>query len=372
MTQHLHSASNPVHLAYQALLTQRGYTADAAQKTAVARLETLHQGLQTFQTDTNNTLKRLFSKPRPPRGVWLWGGVGRGKSFIMDCFYDTVRSHPKTRIHFHEFMRSVHHELKALQGTADPLDTVAKNVAKKYPLLCFDEFHVSDVADAMILHRLLDGLFKHGVVFVMTSNYAPDLLYPDGLHRERIFPAIALLKAHLDIVNVDAGIDYRRQTLASVPAYLYPCDERALTSLTKTFDTLAECHDETPTLNIENRVIQARRKAGSVVWFNFEHICGSARSQNDYLDIATQFHTVIVTHIPALKASDASAARRLTWLVDVFYDHKVKLLMAAATPPEGIYSEGQFANEFHRTVSRLVEMQSEQYLTAERRSNIKL
>jgi cell division protein ZapE len=206
----------------------------------------------------------------------------------------------------------------------------------------------------------------------MTSNYAPDLLYPDGLHRERIFPAIALLKASLDVVNVDAGIDYRRQTLASVPAYFQPCDEAALLALKKTFEALAECGDETAELNIENRVIQAQRKAGSVVWFDFAQLCGSARSQNDYLDIATQFHTVILTHIPQLKASDASAARRLTWLVDVFYDHKVKLLMAAATPPEGIYTQGQFANEFHRTVSRMVEMQSLEYLAAERRLTVAL
>jgi cell division protein ZapE len=224
----------------------------------------------------------------------------------------------------------------------------------------------------MILHRLLDGLFKHGVVFVMTSNYAPDLLYPDGLHRERIFPAIALLKAHLDVVNVDAGIDYRRQTLASVPAFFHPCDAAAIATLDKTFSALAECGDETPELNIENRVIQAKRKAGSVLWCDFAQLCGSARSQNDYLDIATQYHTVILTHIPLLKASDASAARRLTWLVDVFYDHKVKLLMAAATPAEGIYTEGQFANEFHRTVSRMVEMQSREYLEAERRLTVKL
>jgi cell division protein ZapE len=364
--------STTVHTAYQTLLSQRGYTADMAQLAAVSRLESLHQQLTTLSQEESKTFKRLFTKPAIPRGVWLWGGVGRGKSFIMDCFYETVPTAKKTRIHFHEFMRSVHRELEQLKGTVDPLDQVAKQVAKKYRLLCFDEFHVSDVADAMILHRLLDGLFKHGVVFVMTSNYAPDLLYPDGLHRERIFPAIALLKANLDVVNVDAGIDYRRQTLASVPAFFHPCDTDALATLDKTFSALAECNDETPELHIENRVIHAKRKAGSVLWCDFAQLCGSARSQNDYLDIATQYHTVILTDIPALKASEASAARRLTWLVDVFYDHKVKLLMAAATVPEGIYTEGQFANEFHRTVSRMIEMQSREYLDAERRLTVKL
>jgi cell division protein ZapE len=364
--------STAVNTAYQTLLSNRGYTADAAQLAAVQRLETLHAELAMRENERGNFLKKLFSKSLTPRGIWLWGGVGRGKSFIMDCFYDTVESSLKTRIHFHEFMRSIHSELKLLQGTRDPLDTVAKNVAKKYPLLCFDEFHVSDVADAMILHRLLDGLFKHGVVFVMTSNYAPDLLYPDGLHRERIFPAIALLKANLDIVNVDAGIDYRRQTLANVPAYFHPCNEAALETLNQTFSALAECADEAPELHIENRVIQAQRKAGSVLWCDFVQLCGSARSQNDYLDIATQFHTVILTHVPQLKASQASEARRLTWLVDVFYDHKVKLLIAADGAPETLFVEGRFANEFHRTVSRMIEMQSEQYLTAERRSSVVL
>jgi cell division protein ZapE len=362
--------------AYQTLLSKRGYTADAAQLAAVSRLEILHAELVTRENERGNLFKKLFSKPQALRGIWLWGGVGRGKSFIMDCFYDTVPStvqNPlKTRIHFHEFMRSIHRELEQLKGTRDPLDTVAKNVAEKYPLLCFDEFHVSDVADAMILYRLLDGLFKHGVVFVMTSNYAPELLYPDGLHRERIFPAIALLKANLDIVNVDAGIDYRRQTLANVPAYFHPCDEAALNTLNQTFTALAECADETPELHIENRVIQAQRKAGSVLWCDFTQLCGSARSQNDYLDIATQFHTVILTHVPQLKASQASEARRLTWLVDVFYDHKVKLLIAADGAPETLFVEGRFANEFHRTVSRMIEMQSEQYLTAERRSSVVL
>jgi cell division protein ZapE len=358
--------------AYQTLLSKRGYTADKAQLAAVNRLESLHTALATREKQRANLIKNLFSKPQTPRGIWLWGGVGRGKSFIMDCFYDTVQSSLKTRIHFHEFMRSIHRELEQLKGTRDPLDTVAKNVAKKYLLLCFDEFHVSDVADAMILHRLLDGLFKHGVVFVMTSNYAPDLLYPDGLHRERIFPAIALLKANVDIVNVDAGIDYRRQTLANVPAYFYPFDDAALNCLNQTFSALAECADETPELYIENRMIQAQRKAGSVLWCDFAQLCGSARSQNDYLDIATQFHTVILTHVPQLKASQASEARRLTWLVDVFYDHKVKLLIAADGAPETLFVEGRFANEFHRTVSRMIEMQSEQYLTAERRSSVVL
>ena len=290
----------------------------------------------------------------------------------MDCFYDAVPTTRKTRIHFHEFMRSVHQQLATLKGTADPLDIVAKNVAAKYDLLCFDEFHVSDVADAMTLHRLLLGLFRHGVVFVMTSNYPPDSLYPGGLHRDRILPAIALLKSNLDVLNVDAGVDYRRRTLESVPAYWQPSDEAAKTALNEAFNQLAECGDEPPLLHIENRTITARRKAGSVVWCDFATLCGGPRSQNDYLEIATQFHTVIMTDVPQMTASQASEARRLTWLIDVLYDHKVKLLIAAAVAPDALYVEGQYANEFHRTVSRIIEMQSREYLETERRLTVSL
>jgi cell division protein ZapE len=366
---------------YQALLAERGYTADEAQLAAVARLQQLYDDLNAHNALKNApfaSIKRLFSKSVTPRGVWLWGGVGRGKSFIMDCFYDNASitentaNTGKTRIHFHEFMRSIHRELEQLKGTADPLDIVAKDVARKYPLLCFDEFHVSDVADAMIFHRLLDRLFMHGVVFVMTSNYAPEKLYPDGLHRDRILPAIALLKQHLDVLNVDAGIDYRRRTLAQVPAYWTPNDAQSQREIDAVFNKLAECSDETPEVLIENRMIQAQRKAGSVLWCSFAQLCDTARSQNDYLDIATQFSTVIVTDVPVLSVAQASSARRLTWLVDVLYDHKVKLLMSAVSKPEDIYREGQFANEFHRTVSRMVEMQSREYLESERRLTVAL
>jgi cell division protein ZapE len=244
---------SPILSAYQLLLDKRGYSADRAQLSGVQRLDALAHDLAQLKAAQANKIKALFSKPSTPRGVWLWGGVGRGKSFIMDCFYAAAPTQRKTRIHFHEFMRSVHRQLEALKGTVDPLDTVAKNVGEKYQLLCFDEFHVSDVADAMILHRLLLGLFKHGVVFVMTSNYAPDKLYPDGLHRDRVLPAIALLKQNLDVLNIDAGIDYRKLAMEQVLAYWSPCDTQAIQQLTGAFNALAECDDETPLLNIENR-----------------------------------------------------------------------------------------------------------------------
>ncbi len=361
---------------YNTLLAQRSYTADSAQQAGIARLQTMYDELYQLQIQKQtifSTVTHFFNKPKKPRGIWLWGGVGRGKSFIMDCFYESMTIFSgKTRIHFHEFMRSIHRELEQLKGTVDPLDIVAKNVAKKYQLLCFDEFHVSDIADAMILHRLLDRLFLHGVIFVMTSNYAPDKLYPDGLHRDRILPAIALLKQHLDIINIDVGIDYRRRNLEQVKTYWTPNDSIAQREINALFNQLSNHQDETPEVFIENRTITAQRRAGVVLWCNFTQLCNTARSQNDYLDIATQFKTVILTDIPQLKPAQASSARRLTWLIDVLYDHKVKLIISADTTPESIYLEGQFANEFHRTVSRIIEMQSQEYYNTKQRANVSL
>ena len=361
---------------YNKLLAQRSYTADSAQQAGIVRLQTMYDELHQLHIQKQNIFSivtHFFNTPKKPRGVWLWGGVGRGKSFIMDCFYESmIILSGKTRIHFHEFMRSIHRELEQLKGTADPLDIVAKNVAKKYQLLCFDEFHVSDIADAMILHRLLDRLFAHGVIFVMTSNYAPDKLYPDGLHRDRILPAIALLKQHLDVINIDVGVDYRRRSLEQVKTYWTPNDSNAQLEINELFNQLSNHQDETPEVLIENRTITAQRKAGVILWCNFTQLCSTARSQNDYLDIATQFKTVILTDIPQLKPAQASSARRLTWLIDVLYDHKVKLIISADTTPENIYLEGQFANEFHRTVSRIIEMQSQEYYNTEQRATVVL
>jgi cell division protein ZapE len=298
--------------------------------------------------------------------------VGRGKSFIMDIFYQEIPAVRKTRIHFHEFMRGVHRELEELRGMADPLDEVAKRVARRYRLICFDEFHVSDVADAMILERLLRPLFAFHTIFVITSNFRPDDLYPDGLHRDRILPAIALLNENLDVVSVDGGTDYRRRSMEQVEAYLVPSDDAALARLSAAFDKVAERADESPVLTIEHRQIQALRRAGGVVWFDFGTLCGGPRSQNDYLELASRFHTVLLSGVPEMGVNMASEARRFTWLVDVLYDHKVKLLIAAAVPPEALYTQGAFANEFTRTVSRLIEMGSADYLQAERRASVVL
>lgn len=357
---------------YRKALAERGYQPDAAQEAAVERLQRFYDEWVNFRKARSSRLKKLFKRPPVPRGVYLWGGVGRGKSFIMDAFYLTVPVKRKTRLHFHEFMRGVHAELKQLRGQQDPLDEVARRIAKRYRLICFDEFHVSDVADAMILHKLLEGLFNHGTSFVMTSNYVPDDLYPDGLHRDRILPAIRLIKARMDILNVDTGVDYRRRSLEQVGTYLTPLSDETTAELRANFDRLADTAQVEPVLEIENRKVRAVALAGNIVWFDFATLCGTPRSQNDYLELAGRFQTVILSDVPRMTARQASEARRLTWLIDVFYDHKVKLIISAECPPEALYTQGPMSNEFHRTVSRIVEMQSREYLESERRAAVTL
>ena len=352
---------------YQHALSQRGFKSDAAQQAAVDRLQKAYEDWVYYRSQRSSTFKRLINRPDVPRGVYLWGGVGRGKSFLMDSFYSVVPVVRKTRLHFHEFMRGVHRQLDELKGVADPLDEVARRIAKKYRLICFDEFHVSDIADAMILYNLLSALFANGVSFIMTSNYDPDLLYPDGLHRDRMLPTIALLKDKLDVLNVDAGIDYRKRTLEQTRSYYTPLSAQADQALRDAYAALAETADEDPRVHIENREIRALRRAGSIIWFDFATLCGGPRSQNDYLELASRFHTVILSGIPAMSVAQSSEARRFTWLIDVFYDHKVKLLMSAAVEPELLYTQGVLSNEFHRTVSRIIEMQSREYMQTQRR-----
>ena len=356
-----------VRSAYEAELVARGYTSDPAQLRAVDALERCAGEWAAFKEQRSNAFKKLINRPDIPRGVYMYGGVGRGKSFLMDCFYGALPLRPKVRLHFHEFMREVHRELQDLQGTVNPLDELGKRVAKRYRLICFDEFHVSDITDAMILHRLLAALFDNGVGFVTTSNFHPDQLYPHGLHRDRILPAIGLLKARLEVINVDNGTDYRRRTLEQAKLYHTPLGAQADAEMTETFNRLAESHDENPVLHIESRQIHARRKAGGVVWFDFKTLCGGPRSQNDYLEIATQFHTVLLSDVPHMPVRMASEARRFTWLVDVLYDRRVKLIMSAAVAPDALYTEGPLVHEFPRTVSRLGEMQSMEFLALERR-----
>ena len=357
---------------YEHTLAERGYHSDPAQRAAVARLQRYYDDWAIFKEQRSSAVQRFFKRPEIPRGVYLWGGVGRGKSFLMDAFYATVPVRRKTRLHFHEFMRSVHRQLDEVKGMQDPLDEVARRISKNYRLICFDEFHVSDVADAMILYRLLLKFFEFGTSFVMTSNYEPSTLYPDGLHRDRLLPAIKLIQDRMDILNVDAGIDYRRRTLEQVKCYHTPGGAQADEALQLTFTQLADTAAQDPVLLIEHREIRAKQRAGSVVWFDFATLCGGPRSQNDYLELASRFHAVILSDVPKMGPREASEARRFTWLIDVFYDHKIKLIMSAACEPDEIYTSGPMSNEFHRTVSRILEMQSKEYLDSERRDTVSI
>jgi cell division protein ZapE len=360
--------SNLVRSAYNAELSARGYTSDPAQLLAIDALERCATEWAAYKGQRSNAFKKLINRPPIPRGVYMYGGVGRGKSFLMDCFFNAVPLKRKVRLHFHEFMREVHRELMDLQGTPNPLDALGKRIAKRFRLICFDEFHVADITDAMILHRMLVSLFENGVGFVTTSNFHPDKLYPNGLHRDRILPAIELLKLHLEVINVDNGTDYRRRTLEQAKLYHSPLGLEADSEMTETFNRLAASQDENPVLQIESRQIHARRKAGGVVWFDFKTLCGGPRSQNDYLEIAAQFHTVLVSDVPYMPVRMASEARRFTWLVDVLYDRRVKLILSAAVLPEALYTEGPLVHEFARTVSRLNEMQSIEFLALEHRT----
>jgi cell division protein ZapE len=352
---------------FQATLAERGYTADPAQQRAIDALERCENEWADYKARRSNVIAKMLVRPPIPRGVYMHGGVGRGKSFLMDCFFQSVPLTRKTRLHFHEFMREVHRELQELKGQQNPLDELGKRIARRFRLICFDEFHVADVTDAMILHRLLDSMFANRVSIVTTSNFHPDDLYPNGLHRDRILPAIALLNERMEIVNVDNGTDYRRRTLEMVKLYHTPLGPEADAAMEEAFNQLAEVHDEDPVLHIEAREIRARRRAGGVVWFDFKTLCGGPRSQNDYLEIATQFHTVLLSDVPFMPVNMASPARRFTWLIDVLYDRRVKIILSAAVAPEQLYTEGPVAHEFPRTVSRLNEMQSQEFLSLEHR-----
>jgi cell division protein ZapE len=354
---------------YQQELKTRGYHSDPAQLRAVERLQECEDEWIAYKEIRSNNLKKALFKPDLPRGLYLWGGVGRGKSFLMDCFYAASPIEKKIRIHFHEFMREVHRELHELSGLSDPLDELAKRISNRYRLICFDEFHINDIADAMILYRLLSALFEDRVQFVMTSNYRPDQLYPNGLHRDRLLPAIKLLEEKLDILNVDAGNDYRRVQMAQVEAYLTPANAETQTRLGQMFITLIGNQKEVnrPALRIESRELRPLHMANGVVWFDFQTLCCGPRSQNDYLEIVKLFHTVILSGVPYMPPRMTNEARRFIWLIDVLYDHKIKLIMSADVPASELYTEGQITAEFSRTISRLIEMQSRDYLDAPRR-----
>lgn len=348
--------------AFQAQCDDRGFAIDAAQRAAAERLQRLHEDLVAFKHKRRSRLRKILVRPDLPRGIYFWGGVGRGKTLLMDCFFAALPYRRKRRLHFHAFMAEVHGELKKYRHETDPLLKVADTIAMKTRVFCFDDLHISDIADAMILGRLLIALFERGVVFCVTSNYPPEGLYANGLQRQNFLPTIALLKERLDVIEVDSGIDYRLRALQQMESYLLPADAAAERKLAEGFRQIAggEGHDRP--LLVQGRELGVLRRAPGVIWFDFATLCGGARSQNDYLELARRFPTLLLSRVPRLDRDRASEARRFTWLIDVLYDGRVKLLLSAACAAEDLYCEGVQAGEFKRTVSRLIEMRSQEYL----------
>lgn len=357
---------------YQRDLSKAGFVHDPAQKQAVEYLEALYHALLECSDQKNatvwSTLKRFITsdtRSAPVRGLYFWGGVGRGKTYLMDNFYESLPFEQKMRVHFHRFMRRVHHELKALDGKKNPLELVAERLSRETRVICFDEFFVSDITDAMILANLLDGLFSRGVCLVATSNIEPDGLYKDGLQRARFLPAIDLLNRHTQVVNVDGGTDYRLRALEQAELFHFPLDESADQSLWSSFESLVPDKEEIKAdvrLDIEGRTVVAVYEAEDVVWFEFEELCAGPRSQNDYIELAREYHAVIVANVPQLGRELEDQARRFINLVDEFYDRNVKVVLSAAVPLEQLYCGGKLSFEFERTTSRLLEMQSREYL----------
>lgn len=314
--------------------------------------------------------ERSWFKPRvkTPAGLYLWGGVGRGKTYLMDLFYESLPFPEKYRTHFHRFMRYVHLQLRELQGREDPLQLVADEFSSRCRILCFDEFFVSDITDAMILATLLEALFKRGVVLVATSNIEPSRLYENGLQRRRFLPAIELIEAHTKVLNVDGGIDYRLRLLESAEIYHSPLDEDADKNLMISFSAISPDEGTSGVeLDIEGRGIVARRCGDGVAWFEFDAICDGPRSQNDYIELARIFQTVLISNVPRFSSKTEDQARRFISLVDEFYDRNVKLILSAAAPIIFLYQGEQLEFEFRRTRSRLQEMQSHEYLAREHR-----
>jgi cell division protein ZapE len=352
-------------------LNREGFVADSAQLSAVERLDHLHQRLVSTQKNSQNSVisswrsKFKKSSVKAELGIYLWGGVGRGKTYLMDSFYESLPFEAKLRIHFHRFMRRVHSDLTYYKGHANPLLKVAEKISSETKIICFDEFFVSDITDAMILATLFEALFERGVCLVATSNIEPDHLYKNGLQRQRFLPAIALIKKYCQVINVDGGTDYRLRTLQKIKLYHWPLDDQAETAITKIFERLITTNEGiSKNINIEigGRSIAARRLSTDMVWFDFSAICEGPRSQNDYIDIASEFLAVVVSNIPELNQSNNDAARRFINLVDEFYDRNVKLAISAAQPLELLYQGENLAFEFERTRSRLLEMQSYEYL----------
>lgn len=356
-----------IRQAYEDSLSREGHVRDPAQLAIIERFEKLQEQLQNQQSAGRGVLSFFTRRSRRAgssvRGLYIWGGVGRGKTFLMDLFFESLKIEKKRRIHFHRMMHDVHDRLGRVGEIEDPLDAVAESIAAETEVLCFDEFFVSDIADAMILGRLLDGLFRRGVTLVATSNSKPEELYKEGLQRQRFVPAIALLNQHTDVVHMDNDTDYRLRLLQKAGTYLTPDDETARAGLKYFFDESATAEiSEDRALDVNGRAIQVHKCAKGIAWFEFPEICDGPRSQSDYIELARWYPSVIVSGVPLLTARREDQTRRFIALVDEFYDRRVKLILSAAAPAESLYTGTRLNFEFDRTVSRLIEMQSEEYL----------
>ena len=352
---------------YEQDLQAPGFERDPAQELAVSHLQRLYEELVEVENRRVGAWERLRRRLRggetPVQGLYFWGGVGRGKTYLMDTFYETLPFERKLRTHFHRFMQKVHRHLTELKGHANPLDEIAERFAREARVICFDEFFVSDIGDAMILANLLDGLFNRGVTLVCTSNIEPDGLYWNGLQRARFLPAIDLLKKHTKVLNIDGGVDYRLRTLEQAELYHCPLDEEADVSLARSYDGLAlEAGNHNTELEVNGRRLQALRHSDDVVWFDFRELCDGPRSQNDYIELAREFHAIIISNVRVMGVQNEDVARRFINMVDEFYDRNVKVIMSAEAPIHELYTGGNLAFEFERTESRLLEMQSKEYL----------
>lgn len=360
---------------YKQDLQRPDFKYDAAQEMAVMKLQDLYERLIRDQAErqrgglTKLAAKLRRKKPEPVKGLYFWGGVGRGKTYLMDTFYEALPFQNKMRMHFHRFMQRVHRELTELKGEKNPLDIVAERFARETCIICFDEFFVTDIGDAMILAGLLKELFANGVSLVCTSNIVPDGLYKDGLQRARFLPAIELLKTHTEVVNVDSGVDYRLRSLTQAELFHAPLTEQARQSLQQAYERLAvEAGVHGVSLEVNGRKLKAVRRSDDVVWFEFNELCDGPRSQNDYIELAREFHAVILSNVPVMGVDKDDQARRFINLIDEFYDRNVKVIISAEAPILELYAGGKLTFEFERTQSRLLEMQSEEYLAAPHRA----
>ncbi|MBS9339792.1 cell division protein ZapE [Neisseria elongata] len=348
---------------YQAASQQAAFIRDAAQARAIEHLDRLWTELMMFKRKRNRFLGRSLRSPQLPKGLYFYGGVGRGKSFLMDAFYGCLPYRRKRRVHFHAFMAEIHQRLRGLKSEANPLKAVAAEIAKETRVLCFDEFHVSDIADAMILGRLLENLFNEGVVLVATSNYAPSELYPQGQNRSSFLPTIALIEEKLTILNVDGGEDYRHRTLTAAEVFYIPANDENERKLADLFTQVMAGQAERPSeIEIHGRMLRCKKRTDKAIWFDFRMLCFGPRSQADYLYLSEHYEMIFVSGIEKLSQAERAEARRLTWLIDVMYDYRVKFCATCDVPVGEIYVEGDFAQEFVRTASRLTEMQSQEYL----------